>query len=306
MRNLILTAAFCALAVPSPASGQGGTCGGFTAAMRQAYREAKPQVAAQILHRAEGAHLCSGGQLASLGEQAALVFYKAAFAGGKSAQDKAYLLREGLKLGRPWQTLAALGDMMVKGGRYAAAAGLFAEAWENSATAGARVRAILRRKADVSALLAPGYTPPVMRCGQKAPAGGGKGGTILARRGCAGDGRPPAPVPFAPGSASLTPRARAFAAAMLAWAERKKARRIELTGYSDRRGNALANFRLSMARARAVRRYLRAHGFKGGVIVRARGETAPPAVFASLPSRAAMRASRRVDMRIDGIREETR
>ncbi len=282
---------------------EGGGCGVFFGEMRRAYGARLAERAADVLRRAEHAHVCSGGQLRLLGEQAALTAYGAAFASGVTDDERMEILKKALRLGRPWQALAALGDVLTARGDFAGAAGLFAEALDNAGRTAPKVRGMLRRKMVFSALLAPGVRPVVMRCGQPAGKrpGAGKDGAaaVMAMRGCAGADIRPLPVPFGSASARLSRRGAAFAALMLAWARRRGAKRLVLTGYADPRGDRRRNLRLALARARAVRRYFRAHGFRGVVVVRAGGEIAPPAAPPAVPRAVTMRASRRVEIRIE-------
>ncbi len=298
----ILALALMLAGVMTPPMARAGGCAVYFSRMQAAYRMARPGKAAQVLHEAELAHVCSGEALRRLGEYAALSGYRAAYGDGVSANERIWRLKQALRLGRPWQVLAALGDEMLKRGKFARAALLLEEA-ANGAKIPPDVLRTISAKARFSALAAPGHVPLVMRCGQLRPAQRRqRAKTALAlasRRGCADAKTPPLPVPFRRGSARLDVRGRAFAAGILAWARQNGAKRIILTGYSDPKGNALANFRLAMRRARAVRLYLRAHGLAASMVVRAHGGAAVPKVLSGAPEHAALRALRRVDVRMD-------
>lgn len=298
----VLAPALVLAGVMTPAVARAGGCAVYFSRMQAAYKMARPGEAAQVLHEAERAHVCSGEALRRLGEYAALSGYRAAYGDGVSANERIWRLKQALRLGRPWQALAALGDEMLKRGKFARAALLLEEA-ANGAKIPPAVLRTIRAKARFSALAAPGLVPLVMRCGQPRPGQrrhGAKTALALASgRGCVDARTPPLPVPFRAGSARLDARGRAFAAGILAWARYSGAERIILTGYSDPKGNALANFRLAMRRAKAVRLYLRKHGLAAGLVVRAHGEALVPKALSGAPEHAALRALRRVDVRME-------
>lgn len=105
-------------------------------------------------------------------------------------------------------------------------------------------------------------------------------------------------VTFPDASAGLTPRAKAVLGRAAALLDRAPGLTVTVTGYTDSQGGAPANRALSLARARAVRRYLAARGVAGGRMKAAGlGETSPAATNATAAGRA---ANRRVEFTVQG------
>lgn len=99
---------------------------------------------------------------------------------------------------------------------------------------------------------------------------------------------------FRTGSARILPGARRTLA-VVARRLAGQVRSVSCTGYTDTAGSAAYNYELGLARAKAVCRYLRAHGVKGAKKVASRGEANPRSSNAIPSGRA---RNRRVELTV--------
>ncbi len=258
------------------ARAQGRSCGIYMKPLRQAMKRGDLATAARQLEAAQGSHACSGEQLARMGRMAAYAAMRAAFEPGVRGQAREDLLRRGLQLGRPWQLLAALGDILEARKEHAAAARYYQEALDdiNDAQLNPRPpkRAVIGsiyRKAMIARKLARGFVPTT-----RGRSGEPGGLARLATRGFVVR-KTVVPIAFKTGSVAFTADGAKAAADMLDFLNRQGAPDITLVGHTDERGPKGYNMRLSLARAKAVREWMKARGYEGKIRVEGRGEEEP-------------------------------
>ncbi|MCY4319256.1 MAG: OmpA family protein [Alphaproteobacteria bacterium] len=195
-------------------------------------------------------------------------------AAGASLASQQRLLERGLGYGRAWPVLALLGDEAAARRDHDEAAALYQEALtvidDEARTPRPPSVAEIERIFDGAArsrLLARAHRPaPRTRSG--APGGLGaeriRGFTVK---------RVPVPIGFHTDSDRFTERGQLAVAELAEDLMAQRPARIAIAGHTDPRGAAPYNLALSQRRAEAVGRYLREHGFRGGIDVVAKGES---------------------------------
>jgi outer membrane protein OmpA-like peptidoglycan-associated protein len=215
---------------------------------------------ARIARRAAFAHLVDAQRRAKAGE---------------SAAQQLAILEAGRRYDRPWQLLAAIGDMkqQVAGpdGQidYAAASTAYQEALnqinDTASTPSPPPRneiERLRRLADQMRSLSPKFVA----------------GEVLHTRGVRGVEveAVTVPVQFVYDSDQMTELGRRYAEETAKLLAQQNKPRIRLVGHTDPKGGDEYNDRLSLRRAEAMRRYLVEHGYPADAIeVKGRGKRAP-------------------------------
>lgn len=278
MRSLFafLMLVFAGLCISGQAHAQGGACAPYVREAARAMKTGDMETAATALQKARAAHACSGGQLARMGRMAAFAAMRAAWKPGIAPSAREALLREGLKLGRPWQLLAALGDILKARKQYGAAARLYQEALDDIANREFNPRpprpGVIRgiyRKAEICRQLAKTYVATTRgRSGEPGGLGRGAWRGFTVRKAAV-------PIEFKTGGTAFTEKGAKAVADMLDILNRKGAPDIVLTGHTDERGGRAYNQKLSLARARAVRDWLKAKGYAGKIRAEGRGEDEP-------------------------------
>jgi len=278
MRGLFAALMFLLMVFPAASSAfaLGGGCAPFARQTRQAMKSGDPDTAFAAVDKARESHDCSGGQLAMMGRMAAFAAMRAAWKDGVAASAREDILRRGLQYGRPWQMLAALGDILKARKDYGAAARYYQEALDDitnrqfnpAAPKPGVIRAIFR-KAEITRQLARTYVATTRdRDGQ--PGGLGRasyrGFTVR---------KTAVPVEFETGATKFTPKGAKAIADMLDILNRRGAPDIVLIGHTDARGSKAYNRKLSLARARAARDWLKTKGYAGDIRVEGHGEDEP-------------------------------
>lgn len=232
-----------------------------------------------------------------VGRRIAMAEYNAATAA--KPVDEARLIAS-LAYGRPWQTLATLGELAAGRKDRGRAAQLFQEALveigDTSRTPKAPPEEVInaiRKKAEVAALLAPRYVAIA-----KARDGSSAGLGAVSIRGLAV--RTTAiPVWFAFGTAEPDTEGRKAADDLAEMLKSQKPAAITLVGHTDAAGDAVFNQKLSLARAQQVAAYVKAKGVTTAIKVIGRGEEEPFQADdpSSYTSDELARMSRRVELR---------
>lgn len=210
-----------------------------------------------------------------IGQRLAAAMYNRAMKG--SPVDEA-ALEQSLRYGRPWQTLATLGDIAAGRRDFAKAAARYQDALieiaDEVATPrrpGDAILVALRSKAEEAALLSPTYVKSARtRSGQQV------GLSADSLRGVTF--RPAAlPVQFVFDSTELTTKGQDALVDLVSLLanDSAKGREIILVGHTDAKGDADYNLRLSQSRAMVVKEYLLRNGYRGTIRAEGRGEEQP-------------------------------
>ncbi len=85
----------------------------------------------------------------------------------------------------------------------------------------------------------------------------------------------PVPIQFVFREASFTPSGEQAMGLLLQYLKLKNFAKVTLSGHADDRGTVKLNMRLSRERLAAVRAYLRKNGYKGKLVLLAKGESEP-------------------------------
>ena len=85
----------------------------------------------------------------------------------------------------------------------------------------------------------------------------------------------PVPINFVYREATFTAEGELAAATLLEFVQKKKLKKVVLSGHTDERGSYGYNMGLSELRLQAVADYLKENGFEGEVALKAKGETEP-------------------------------
>ncbi len=251
-------------------------CGPFVRQAADAMRSGAPETAAAALEKARRAHVCSGAEMARMGRMVAYAALRKAWRTAEQGSAREEILRRGLRYGRPWQALAALGDLLKARRDYAAAARFYQEALDDIADSRFNPRPPkpdvirkIRQKAQIARQLAKTYVAtPRGRSGE--PGGLGR----LSWRGFTVR-KTAVPIEFRTGGTTYTQKGAQAVADMLDILLRQGAPDILLIGHTDERGGRAYNRKLSLARAKAVRAWLKARGYPGAIRVEGRGEEEP-------------------------------
>lgn len=209
-----------------------------------------------------------------LGRRIATLEYGAAMATTPIDETR---LTASLAFGRPWQTLATLGDLASDRKDRASAARYYQDALveiddpQRTPTAPpAKVIAAVRKKAEVASLLSPTYVAMA-----KARDGSTSGLGAVSLRGIAVT-TTALPIWFAFGSAEFSAEGRkAVDEVVEMLRSRTGARPVVLVGHTDMVGDAGFNRRLSLQRAQRVRDHLLSRGVTTPITVEGRGEDEP-------------------------------
>jgi OmpA-OmpF porin, OOP family len=252
-------------------------------ALHAAELEGDAAAVTAALRKLETAGGCSGETLDQHGRRAAIALYKRAFAAGTDAAARRNLLEDAVKLGRPWQVIAALADEMRAVRRYAEAARQYQDALDdirnsrlNPASPPRTVIAALVKKAEASSLLAAEHVPRVDRNGRP-------GGLACPTFRDLVVVSTVVPIEFEyrePGDKktgvdALTTKGHAAADDLAGYLVGQRVLAVHLIGHTDARGGADYNLALSNRRAEALKTYLVAKGFSGEIRTSGRGLTQP-------------------------------
>lgn len=234
-----------------------------------------------------------------LGRKIAMAEYNAATS--SAAVDEARLVAS-LAYGRPWQTLAMLGDLAADRKDRALASQRFQEALveiddpkRTPKPPAAQLIESIRKKAEVASLLSPDHVPMA-----RARDGSTSGLGAVSLRGVKVTNTA-LPVWFDFGTANLNAhgqKAADDAAEMIKVVAPGTI--VTLVGHTDQVGDAAVNQRLSLARAERVRDYVKSKGVTVSVKVIGRGEEEPypPDDPAKYSEEEKARMSRRVELKL--------
>jgi outer membrane protein OmpA-like peptidoglycan-associated protein len=271
----------CALGHQGTAAAK--SCAELDGEMTTLARRQDVERARRIVEEAATTASCVGAALDLLGRRAAFVLYAKAYVAGVAETERENLLEQALKLGRPWQVVAAAADLARTGKRHAKAAQLYQEALDdirnerlNPAAPSTEVIAGLIKKAEAASLLAPEHVRRIDRSG--APGGLAcltfRGFTVR---------KTAVPVEFEydepglkkSGADAFTAKGRGAAEDLFSFLTRQGAPAMHLIGHTDPIGGDAYNQKLSERRAAAVRDFLIAKGYKGDIRTSGKGKTEP-------------------------------
>lgn len=232
---------------------------------------------------------CPAARRAAVGRSAALAHLREAqrrATGGAAPTDQLRLLTTGQRLGRPWQLLAAIGDLSQEvpgasgGPDYAAASDAYQAALndinDEASVATPPPPAVIRslvRKAEQTRLLAD-------RLVAAPPQRDGRPGGLALRsvRGITVE-RVALPIHFVRDSTEMTPLGREGAEQLWQTLMLYGMPPVRLVGHTDPDGSDDYNLELSRRRAEAVAAFLRAHGYEGArITLDGRGKREPLAI----------------------------
>ena len=113
----------------------------------------------------------------------------------------------------------------------------------------------------------------------------------------------PIPVQFVYREATFTNQGKIAVRLLLRFLNARQPELATLSGHADERGSHEMNLALSRQRLEAVRRFLRAAGYTGKLILEPKGETEPFAGFDrdKLSPEARYQLDRRVELRLEGL-----
>lgn len=235
-----------------------------------------------------------------LGRRIAMIEYNAATAA--TPLDEARLVAS-LIYGRPWQTLATLGDLSSARKDRTAAARHYQDALvainDPQLTPNApppNVINTVRKKAEVASLLSPAYVPM-----PKARDGSGSGLGALSLRGIAVV-TTALPIGFVFGRAEFSAEGqKAVDEVVEMLRSRPVGKPVKLVGHTDAVGDPEFNRRLSLKRAESVRDYVVSRGVMAPIKVEGRGEDEPyaPDDVTLYSADELARMSRRVQMLLE-------
>lgn len=209
-----------------------------------------------------------------LGRRIATREYNAAMADG--AADEATLVAS-LAYGRPWQTLATLGDLASERKDRASAARYYQDALveindpaRTPQAPGPAIISAIRKKAEVASLLSPTYVAMA-----KARDGSTSGLGAVSLRGMEVT-TTALPIWFEFGRAEFSAEGRKAVDEVVEMLRiRTGAKPVVLVGHTDAVGDAAFNRRLSLQRAQRVRDHLVGRGVTVPITVEGRGEDEP-------------------------------
>jgi outer membrane protein OmpA-like peptidoglycan-associated protein len=288
-RSLAALAALAAFAAAGAASGvvrAEEACDAVVPRFNEALRAGDLAAVVQIADRVADDPRCPAALRINVGRTAALAHLREAqrrAAGGASAADQLRLLAAGERLGRPWQLLAAIGDVTQDVPAadgvpdYAAASAAYQEALNDindeamvaTVPSADTIRSLVR-KAEQTRLLADRLVAaPAQRDGR--PGG-------LALRSVRGIviQRVAMPIHFVRNSTEMTPLGRESAEQLWQELEIYGMPPVRLIGHTDPDGSDAFNLDLSRRRAEAVAAFLRERGYDAGRIAfEGRGKREP-------------------------------
>ena len=235
---------------------------------------ARVQTSVKALGGAVG--VCSARETEAIRRLAALAYFDRAIAKATPETDRETLLREGLKLERPWKMSATLADLEYVHGNFATATSLYQDALDDMRDEAANpvrpsdtvFKKIIKR-AEEAALLAPVY---VSRMDKKRGGPGGLASTDW--RGFTVK-KMSVPIQFKYNETVFTDDGEKAAKDMLSYLSQQGVTSITLIGHTDHTGARDYNLKLSADRAKAVASFLKINGFTGTVSTTGKGFDAP-------------------------------
>ena len=197
-------------------------------------------------------------------------------AGGASLASQRGLLEQGNAYGRTWRALALLGDVAHEERDFDRSAGLYQEALMVLNNEGhtptppppSDIERILHRAGLDRAAAKEYVRAPIDRHGRL------DGLAASSIRGVKVE-RVPIPITFRTALAEFDEKGRLYAEEMATFLLQQAPERITLSAHTDDRGGEAYNLGLSKRRGEAMRKFLKARGFEGEIVMIPKGESAP-------------------------------